>query len=211
VKRRALGLLCALAALGGCGQYLGDYQVESVRLVRELPRAYPVTPYPEYFEIELSSEVDLSAPEAEVEAVYPEADFCPLRDSEGVIVLGPVTDEGQDLVEQFLTRRMRRQPDGRFHYRLFVVAAHPMPGVGYIGEMMERPRYDLRPGRRDLCLRLFTPGYNLIPSRSGTIRVPSTLLLRAAGAHANPSQVGRLDGHWLTTVLGDRAPLRSGP
>jgi hypothetical protein len=186
VKRRAIALLSALAVLGGgCGQYLGDYRLESVRLVRELPKSY-VSSYPEYFEIELSSEVDLTALVPELDAIYPKADFCPGPGSGEVIVRGPVTDEGEDVNEPSLARRPWRQADGRFHYRLFVVAAHPLPGVRYSKDMMQRPRYDLRKGRRDICLRLTSPGYNLIPSRSAITRVRASLLVAAAEAAPRP-------------------------
>ncbi|HJQ15434.1 MAG TPA: hypothetical protein VJ859_00370 [Allosphingosinicella sp.] len=176
----------AAVLLSGCGQYLGDYAVEGVRIVPELPLPFgrEITPYGQYLQVNISSTTSLTAISDKVDGVYVHADFCPLRDSHRLIAFRPVGLGGEDLGLPSSAPQQRSDPDGRYHYRIFVVVAHPMPGVEYSTTAMERPRYDIRTAKRDLCLRLFAPGYNLIPSRSQTIRVSATAISAAVRSNA---------------------------
>lgn len=171
----------ACLPLSGCGQYLGDYTLEKVEVVRDLPKPFggEVEGYGEYLAISLASTTSLTAIGDRVDGVYVNADFCPLRDSHQLVALGPVSDNGEDLSLPSAASSLKRHGDGRFWYRIFLVSAHPMPGVQYGKTAMDRPRYDLRTANQDVCLRLFAPGYNLVPSQSQTVTVPAELIAAA--------------------------------
>jgi hypothetical protein len=61
---------------------------------------------------------------------------------------------------------------------LYVVVAYRAPPATQAGQI-QLPTYDLHGSNRDLCLRLFAPGYNLTKSRSDTIRVPAGIISAA--------------------------------
>ncbi|MGK9234430.1 hypothetical protein KXS07_33935 [Inquilinus limosus] len=186
IKRLSIPAICGLLlSIGGCGQHLGDYRVETVRVVSGLPQPFGreiSADYREYFEIDLSSATDLTAVAGQVDAVYVHADFCPIRDRHRLIAFGPIGVDGHDLGAPSGSPQQQPQPDGRFHYRFYLVPAHPMPGVDYSATSLEWPRYDLRTSDQDVCLRLFAPGYYLIHPHSSDIRIPARLLGAAVRA-----------------------------
>lgn len=168
--------------LAGCGDHLGSYEVEEVRLVDRLPQHetldLPPRPYPEFLRIELSSETDLNAVETGP-GLYADADFCPFRDPYRLIALGPVA--GDELaVENWRRGRAleRDRRDGRYHYVVYLVPSSPPRNFRGDSEA-PIPGYDLRRELRDLCLRFFVPGYNIIPSRSDVVRVEAGAIAEA--------------------------------
>lgn len=177
--------------LSGCGQYLGDYSVEKVEVVRVLPASFPIDTqsYGKFLAVTLVSTTSLTALGDKASAVYVEADFCPLQDPGGFVALGPVSEDGRDLSIPSVTAQLKPHKDGRFRYGIYLVPAHPMPGVQYSKTAMERSRYDLGEANRDICVRLFVPGYNLIPSKSETVTIPAKLI-KAALAHSVESKYG---------------------
>lgn len=167
--------------LAACGEHLGAYSVETVQLVTEtsIPTGNRPSPsYGEYLEVQLASRTNLVEIGDKVDGVYVDADYCPLDDPNGVIAFGPFGDDGQDLGLPSAAAALRDHRDGRSRYRIFIA-------VGYRGRsatkpgQIELPTYDLRHASRDVCLRLFAPGYNLIKSRSETIRVPANAIAAA--------------------------------
>jgi hypothetical protein len=167
--------------LSGCGQYLGDYSLEKVAGERELPSSFPkdAQSYGRFVAITLASRTSLTAIGDKLDGVYVDADFCPLKDPHRLVALGPVSEDGSDLSLPSAAAKLKPQADGRFRYRIYLVAAHPVPGVQYSKTAMEWPRYDLLSANRDVCVRLFAPGYNLTPSKSQTVTIPAKLIAAA--------------------------------
>jgi hypothetical protein len=179
-------VLAGLSPLAGCGQYLGSYAVEEVRAVTDVPKSHfgsPSPSYGQYLEIRLASKTSLTS--IGRDAVYVDADFCPLRNRDGLIAFGPYSDDAQDLGLPADAQPLKARSDGLFRYRLYVVVAYnaqpATPG------QFQLPTYNLNRSNRDLCLRLFAPGYNLIKSRSDTIRVPGKMISMAL----KPTGTGR--------------------
>lgn len=177
--------------LFGCGQYLGDYSLEKVEVARVLPTSFPndAQSYGKFLAITLASTTSLTSLGGKVSAVYVEADFCPFRAPDGLVALGPVSEDGRQLNLPSTAPQLKPHRDGRFRYRIYLVPAHPMPGVKYSQTAMERPRYDLGEANRDVCVRLFAPSYNLIPSKSETVTIPAKLI-EAALARSDGAKNG---------------------
>lgn len=177
----ALGI-GALVALSSCGQPLGAYEVDRVQLVPSMTlTADGHDPgYGQYFQIDLVSTTDLDA-FTRGDAVYADADLCPLRDRNGLVAFGPGADL-RDVTSSEIGEIADnpRRSDGRYGYRVYIVAAHPMPGVDYSASWADQQKYDLRTTDRDVCIRFHVPGYDLLPSRSHEIRVPAGRFVEAA-------------------------------
>lgn len=169
-------LLVAISAVGvsGCGQPLGEYEVEKVELTAEapFPEGVNAPSYGRYLKIELSSDTSLTAISDEIDGVYAHADFCPFSDRYLLTTFGPFSSQDEDLGLPSEAEPLRRGSDGKFHYNVFIVPKHPMPDVAYSRSNREREAYDVGSGERDICLRFDAPGYNIIPSKSATIRIP---------------------------------------
>jgi hypothetical protein len=179
--KRFLLPLTTLLPLTGCGQYLGAYEVEDVRLVSEIPPSHfgsPSRSYGRYLEVRLASKTSLTSIRRKVDAVYVEADFCSQRNRNGLIAFGPYSKDENDLSLPGDATALKAERDGLFRYRLYVVVAHRAQRTTEPGQL-QLPTYNLKGSSRDLCLRLFAPGYNLIQSRSETIRVPAEMVASA--------------------------------
>ena len=185
-----LAVAWATLLLAGCGQPLGTYSVEAVTVAEHVPLpADTVSAYGRFLEIRLASRTSLTALAEGVDGVYVDADFCPLTGGDGLIAFGPFGVQGEDLGVPSAAPALRPGADGRFHYRVYVPVAHRARLATKPGQS-KRPTYDLRGTERDLCLRLFAPGYDLITSRSETIRVPADMVapaLREAAGGSSPS------------------------
>jgi hypothetical protein len=185
----AFGFTSAIAlSLSGCGDHLGAYTIDDVRLVAALPQNdtldWPPHPYPEFLRIELSSSFDLSGVNTGP-GLYTDADFCPLRNSHRLIAFGPISND-----ETYVDGRSRRlEPDprdGRYHYLVYVVPSSP-PRKLYTNSKQQIPGYDLRKQKQEICLRFFIPGYNLVPSRSDVLRISSDRLTSSIELGVNPA------------------------
>jgi hypothetical protein len=179
---RPVALFALTTCLSGCGDHLGTYTLEDVTLVRQLPQNdtlnWPALPYPEFLRIELSSEANLNTANTGP-GLYTDADFCPLRDSNHLIAFEPIGTDERSVQDYAGVRKLVSDPrDGRFHYFVYVVpsSARRKP---YTNSSENIPAYDLRRQKQDICLRFFVPGYNVITSRSDTIRIPAQVLARA--------------------------------
>jgi hypothetical protein len=171
----------ATLLLTGCGQYLGDYAVEDVRVVPDIPASHEGSPSPsygQYLEIRIASKTNLTSIGQKVDAVYVDADFCPLRNRDGLIAFGPYSEAKQDLSLPGDANALKVGADGLYRYRLYVVVAYAAQRTTQPGQI-QLPTYNLQGGNRDLCLRLFAPGYNLIKSQSKIIKVPAELVASA--------------------------------
>jgi hypothetical protein len=167
--------------LSACGDHLGEYQLEDVRVVRNIPavaldgRNPPSTS--DYLRIELSSNSSLYAANTGP-GLYTDADFCPLRNPHRLIAFGPIARDGTAVEEYKRDDELRRESDGRYHYFVYLAPTSP-PRKLFDNSKDLIPAYDVRTQGRDLCLRFFVPGYNIIPSRSDTMRIPAETLERA--------------------------------
>jgi hypothetical protein len=173
--------LVTLLPVTGCGPYLGDYAVEDVRVIPDIPPSRSGSPspgYDRYLEVRLASKTSLTSIGRKVDAVYVDADFCPLRNTNGLIAFGPYSDGKQDLGSPGDAPALKADRDGLFRYRLYVVVAYKAQRATEPGQL-QLPTYNLQASNRDLCLRLFAPGYNLIKSRSEIIRVPAEMVATA--------------------------------
>jgi len=174
-----LSIVLATLILSACGQNLGTYAVEAVRVTTDVPlRAETAAHYGHFLEVRLASRTSLTALADEIDGVYVDADFCPLRNPDGVIAFGPFGDDGEDLGLSSVAPALRPSADGDFHYRIYVPIAYRSEPATKPGQI-QLPTYDLRTTKRDLCLRLFAPGYNIIKSRSETVRVPANVISSA--------------------------------
>lgn len=174
-----LSIALATLLISGCGQNLGTYAVGAVRVTTDVPlSAETAAQYGDFLEVRLASKTNLTALADGIDAVYVDADFCPLRNPDGVIAFGPFGDGGEDLGVPSVAPALRQSADGDFHYRIYVPIAYRAGPATKPGQI-QLPRYDLRETKRDLCLRLFAPGYNILKSRSETVRVPANVIFRA--------------------------------
>ncbi len=184
-----LFLAIATLLLTGCGQHLGRYTVESVRVTTDVPLpAETASHYGQFLEVRLGSETSLTALGDKVGGVYVDADFCPLRDTNGLIAFGPFSDRREDLGVPSLAPPLQRSASGRFQYRIYLPVAYRAQPATQPGQL-QLPTYDLRQTKSDLCLRLYAPGYDVIKSRSEIVRVPADVvsgaLERKAGANGS--------------------------
>jgi hypothetical protein len=187
-----LVLLGAIISLAGCGQHLGSYAVEAVQVVPELPKSHYGTAsssYGRYLDILVASKTSLTSFGSNVDAIYVDADFCPLRNRLGLVAFGPYSDGRQDVNLPSVAVALHAGRDGLYRYRLYVVVANRAHRQTAEPGQIQLPTYDLRSANRDICLRLFAPGYNLIKSRSDTIRVPASMISAAISRDTIPAQI----------------------
>jgi hypothetical protein len=187
MKRLVVILVLSLPLwVSGCGDHLGEYRTEDVRLVPAIPPAavngMTNSPYPEFVRIELSSPTNLYDAKTGP-GLYADADFCPLRNPNRMIVFGPVAND-EDAVERW-KRKKALTPDSRdkrYHYFVYVVPRSP-PRKLFSNSKDTITGYDLRNQPRDICLCFHVPGYNIVPSRSDTVKIHAETL----SAAFNPS------------------------
>jgi hypothetical protein len=174
-----LSLSLTTLLLSGCGENLGTYAVEAVRVTTDVPlRADTQGHFDQFLEVRLRSKTSLTALADEIDGVYVDADFCPVRNVVGVIAFGQFSDDGDDLGLPSAAPALRPSADGEFHYRIYLPVAYRAEPETKPGQL-QLPTYDLRGSKSDLCLRLVAPEYNIIKSHSATIRVPADFIFKA--------------------------------
>lgn len=172
--------------LSGCGKDLGTYGLEMVGVASDVPiPTKTAAQYDQFVEIVLSSNTSLTAISEELDAVYVDADFCPLRKTKGVITFGPFDENGLDLGLPSAASAMQPDIDGKFRYRIYLPIAYRAKQAARPGQI-QLPTYDLRETDRDLCVQLFAPRYNIVQSRSNIIRVPASAISKAQRRAASP-------------------------
>ena len=183
-----LPAISALLLLTGCGQGLGDYAVESVRIATDVPLSDETSlSYGRFLEVRLVSDTSVTALSEEIDGLYVNSDFCPLRDGNGLIAFGPFSDNGDDLGVPSEAPALRPGVDGRFHYRIYIPVAHHARAATQPGQI-QLPTYDLRETAQSACLRLFAPGYDLLKSHSKIITVPAAMISTALSSEPAPSR-----------------------
>ena len=144
-------------------------------------RAKPSSSYEEFLEIRLISDMSITSLDNAIDGLYVDADFCPLRDKNGLIAFGPFSESGDDLSLPSAASVLQPDTDGHFHYRIYFPVAHRAQTATRPGQI-QLPTYDLREADSVVCMRLFAPSYNLIKSRSNTIKVPASMIAQALRA-----------------------------
>jgi hypothetical protein len=180
--------ISALLLLTGCGQDLGEYGVESVRVATDVPLSDETSSsYVRFLEVRLVSDTNLTALSEEIDSLYVDADFCPPGDGDGLIAFGPFSDNGSDLGVPSAAPALRTGVDGRFHYRIYIPVAHHARATTQ-PRQIRLPAYDLRETAHAACLRLFAPGYNLLEQRSKIITVSAAMISTALSSEPAPSR-----------------------
>ena len=172
-------MLCGLVA---CGVHLGDYKVQDVRLVREMPlgdeQSRPNPPYPRYLRVELASTASLYTAHTGP-GLYTEADFCPFDDGDRIIAFGPQATDGHAVEGWKRNAPLKRDKrDGLYHYFVYIVPASPTRKL-FANSGSEVAGYDVFSQRKPICIQFFVPGYNITDSRSNMIEIPAEAVLQA--------------------------------
>jgi hypothetical protein len=179
IAARLSAAISAALVLIGCGQYLGEYTAVSALIATHVPLSSETSSsYGQFLEIRLVSDTSVTSLAGEIDGLYVDADFCPLRNSNGLIAFGPFSDSGDDLGLPSAAPALRTGADGRFYYRIYIPVAHHAHAATRPGQF-QLPTYDLRQTQGAVCLRLFAPGYNLINSRSDVVMVPAEMISTA--------------------------------
>ena len=172
-------MLCGLV---GCGEYLGDYKVSDVRLVREMPLgdepSGPNPPYPRYLRVELASTASLYTAHTGP-GLYTKADFCPFDNGDALIAFGPQATDGHAVEDwKRQTPLQRDKQDGLYHYFVYIVPSSPARKL-FANSESTIPEYNILSQRKPICVRFFVPGYNITASRSNTIEISAEQLSQA--------------------------------
>jgi hypothetical protein len=168
--------------LTACGDHLGTYDLEEVRQVEAAPaiavdgRKTPSAS--RYFKIQLSSGTNLYAANTGP-GLYTDADFCPLRDPNRLIAFGPIASDGKAVEDYKREDALKPGPDGRYHYFVYLASSSARRKLFDNSEDF-MPAYDIGQRPKDVCIRFFVPGYNIVPSRSDIMRIPANKLVAAA-------------------------------
>jgi len=181
VRIRSSLVLAGALVSAGCDQDLGDYSVEGVEFVSELPFREHDWPPARYIVIDLTSHFDLAAVGDPVHAIHIFADYCPLEDDHGLIAFGPLDPAGDRLPS---AHSAARHPNGSYRYQVALVPAHPMPEVDYAPGSWP-PEYNILRDAKDVCLRIVGMDHHNIYARSSVIRVPFERIARASTSEGN--------------------------
>ncbi|MEI6641360.1 MAG: hypothetical protein WCL10_04945 [Novosphingobium sp.] len=176
-------VLTLSASLGACGDYLGDYTLDHVDVVSQVPSSatdgVQIPSNGNYLRIGVSSNTSLYAANTGP-GLYTDADFCPMQDPERFIAFGPIASDGEPVEDYKRPKELKRGVDQRFHYLVYIKASSPPRKL--FPNSRQISAYDLRTSKRDVCIRFHVPGYNIIRSRSGSITIPAKLLSKAPQA-----------------------------
>ena len=183
MKRLTVAMALAFG-VGGCGDHLGEYRLEDVRTVQQIPaEALDYKRRPDtsrYIRVELSSLASLYAANTGP-GLYTDADFCPLRDPYRLIAFAPLATDGKPVEDSKRDEELKPQRDGRYHYFVYLASNSPRRKL-WDNSKDFVPAYDLRQGGRDVCVRFYVPGYNIIKSRSDIVRIPAKAIAEALDA-----------------------------
>lgn len=192
------GTLILIGLLAGCGNPLGTYHVRRVTVVpgSALKTVDPeecssCNPGQQLLRIEFTSTTDLEAASGGHD-LYVHGDFCPLKNEYQLGILGPYYNDRPRLLSRRITS-YRKSPDGRVVMSVESENRHPTRDATdrYVYTAYLAPSesagqfsaaYDLRRDTRDLCLRIVSPGYYLIPSRSQVFKISGATIQTALGS-----------------------------
>ena len=194
---KAVGFVFIVAALSGCGPYLGKYQVNDVKMVdhhwfQKIDHDWaPDRNQSDMLRVSFSSTINLEA-SSEGGDLYVVADFCPFSDG-AMYLQGPYySDKARDLPLRRISREVdgktveivsaeNKQPEtnpstGRYDYTAYLYADMPkLVGHG----LPTRAAYDVRRDKRDICVRLHRTGYFITKSVSDIFVIRNSLVEQA--------------------------------
>ena len=164
--------------LVACGDNLGDYRLEDVRVVEDISQVaiegMEFQAPSEYLRVELSSEASLYTANTGP-GLYADADFCPLKNADQMIAFGPVATDEKAVESWKRDDVLQRDPhDQRYHYFVYIVPSSPQRKI--FANSDDTPAYDLRRQVRDVCVRFHVPGYNIQASSSNTVQIPANAI-----------------------------------
>lgn len=163
---------------------LGDFEIERVSVVQEMPGSGDGYDGGGHLRIDLASTSQLSLG-------YPTywigvaSDYCPLTDDHNLIAMGFYGD-GKSFRDSSVGQSLKKSADGLYHYAVYVVRAYPPPGKTRddFGGPQTGPyaqnRYDIVHEKKDLCLQFFGGDHYNVFARSSGIRVSYEAVRRAA-------------------------------
>ena len=171
-----------LSGVMGCGVPLGDYKVQDVSIVREMPlgdeQSGPNPPYQRYLRVELASTASLYTAHTGP-GLYTEADFCSLDDGDRIIAFGPQATDGHAVEDWKRNAPLKRdERDNLYHYFVYNVPASPARKL-FANSGSKVAGYDIFSQRKQICIQFFVPGYNITASRSNMIEIPVEAISRA--------------------------------
>jgi len=179
IWRAARMLLCAaIGALSACGQNLGTYSLAGLSKTDDLPEAFKRSSgydghYGQFLRVELESSANINEFDTG-SGLYADAGDCPIQKHGSVVAFGPFDLSGEEVGAGHSPSQLEPANDGFFHYLVYLVTAV----TAQTGPNGFTP-YDLSRERKDMCLRLYSPGYHITPSRSHTVRIPAAEIARA--------------------------------
>ena len=172
-------------ALQGCGPPLGKHQLEAVELVdaeqyREIDADHKghITNVSEIIRVKFSSETDLEAASEDGGGLYSFLSFCPYREAESHIGFGPFYNDLSEYLPEGGDRKpVRDRTTNRFVYTAYFLptgkAAKKSPGIDAESE------YNLYSDKRNVCVKLTSPGYFITESASEIIVIPRAKIVAA--------------------------------
>lgn len=173
-----------ILAQAGYTHGIGDFEIEQVSFVQEMPGPGDGYDGGGHLKIDLASTTQLSLG-------YPTywigvaSDYCPLTDDHSLIALGYYRD-GKSLSDPSGGQSLKPSADGLYHYAVYVVRAYPPPGKtrddfgGPQTGPYAQKRYDIIDKKKDLCLQFFGGDHYNVFARSSDIRVSHEVITRAA-------------------------------
>ena len=190
-------ILCGALALllSGCEQIqpflsaagythdLGDFEVERVAFVMEMPGPGEGYDGGGYLKLELASKQQFSL-EYPTYWLGVASDYCPLTDDNRLLAFGYFFD-GRSLWSPSGSQA-EKSADGMYRYDIYVVRAYPPPGKTHddYGTPQTGPNrqseYDIIADQTDLCLQVFGGDHYNVFARSSVIRVRYQDIRRAA-------------------------------
>jgi hypothetical protein len=189
-------VIATLTLLGACGKPLGTYEVRDIKLIpgAAFTRVDPEYsgPRPPLIRIEFTSTTDLEVAQPGHD-LYVHGDLCPLKNEYQLGILGPYYDDLPRLLSRRITS-YKRSVDGHVTMSIESTNRHPPRDrntgryvyTAYLA--LSEPKrqfseaYDLRQRPADLCLRIDSPGYYIIPSRSEIFIIKGDVIQRALGS-----------------------------
>jgi hypothetical protein len=195
LKKHVAAPLCCI--LAECGANLGNYRVDSVRLVplstfeRADGERHADLGASSLLRVVFSSTTDIATVVGSGD-LYIWADFCDSEGARQISSFGPYygdrsrydrqspddPSDNREFTKAQLEAHPPREPaTGRFVYTAYLVPSAPARHGQF-----PRQAYDLSSDHRDLCLRLDHPGYYLGRSRSGMFTLSGASVVQALRA-----------------------------
>lgn len=174
-----------MLAQAGYTHDLGEFEVEQIGFVREMPGPGDGFDGGGYLKLELASAHQLPVG-------YPTywigvaSDYCPLDDDHKLISFGEFDNGAGGFRYPSRGQPIEKSEDGAYRYTIYVVRAYPPPGKTHddYGTPQSGPNarseYDIIIDENDLCLQVFGGDHYNVFARSSVISVKHEAIRAAA-------------------------------